>query len=556
MKYAFICSVLAIGTLTASLVTTANAADSVLPPLSPNSQQLSTLPEVLVTRFEFNGNRQFSDAVLRALLTDYEGRKISAEELQDIRNLLTQHYINNGFINSGAIIPDQEVVDGIIQLKIIEGKLSEIQVKGNNKLRTPYIDGRLSGKKEEILNTDKLQERLQILQQNPLIKRFNAELGPGLKPGEAILNIEITEQRPWQLELGINNHRAPSIGSNRAELRLRHRNLTGWGDTLYARLGLTEGLRDYTLNYSIPINRYDTTLTVHAEQSNSDVITESFEQLRINSEAETYYISLRHPFYKAYSKDFNYCVFDMGLSLDLRRSQTYLLDQPYSFSPGVQDGESKLSMLRFSQNWLDRSRDRVIALSSVFTFGLNAFDATINDGLNDQQESTIEPDSRFITWLGQFRWIERLPKLWNSQLWLRADAQYSNDDLLPLEKFALGGHATVRGYRENYMTRDRGFIASVEWQVPLMQLPIPKLSKEGEGALLLAAFFDFGSGNNTNLSTPDPRHIYSAGLGLLWSPSQHVQAELYWGHALQDIPAQEDHDLQDDGIHFALTFQY
>lgn len=56
-----------------------------------------------------------------------------------------------------------------------------------------------------------------------------------------------------------------------------------------------------------------------------------------------------------------------------------------------------------------------------------------------------------------------------------------------------------------------------------------------------------------DFDTPSPEMIYSAGIGLRWDPARRVHAEFYWGHPFRQLDEQNvEHDLQDDGIHFAL----
>jgi hemolysin activation/secretion protein len=474
-------------------------------------------------------------------LQPYQCKAISAEQLQEARTLLTHYYIDAGYINSGAIIPDQKVENGEIILKIIEGRLSELTVSGHERLKSDYIHSRLALAENEVLNIHKLQEKLQLLQQNPLLQRINAELVPGVSLGEGILNVNIKENRPYQFTARINNHRSPNIGSYRGELEGIHRNITGWGDRLYARYGLTEGLNDYALEYAVPLNSKETTLGFYLERSDSRVIDEPFSQLKVESRANTYALHLQHPFYRTSNRTLN-----LGLKLERRESQTFLLGRPYPFSSGVgYDGKSEIAVLRFSQDWLDRSRTQVIAARSSFNFGLDAFGATIN---HDNS-----PDSRFFTWLGQFQWVRRLDLL-ESQILFRTDVQLANQGLLPLEKFSVGGASSVRGYRENELTRDNGLITSLEWRVPLMRLRVPYLSQEtDDGLLQLAPFFDYGRAWNSGNETLFPKSISSVGLGLRWSPSQKIWGEVYWGKPLRDLPGLGD--LQDKGWHFEFNFQ-
>lgn len=548
-----------------------------IPSLDFPKDQLSAMPKVEVKAFQLEGNQVISTADLQQRIQSYTGRTITAEELQTVRTLITKYYIQQGYINSGAIIPDQQVQDGVIRLEIIEGKLTEVELSGIDgkplRWKKELITSRVTPDLNAPLNTRELQEKLQILQQNPLIERFNAELGPGLRPGEAVLNLELQEADPLEYGFSFNNHRSPSVGALRLESHIRHRNLTGHADSVFARLGLSEGLNDFTVEYTVPVTRHDTTLNFRAERSDSQVVTEPFDMLDIESTATTYAVTARHPFHVSYQDinrnknqdedkslppNFHYRVFDMGLGLEKRRSETKLLGEPFSFPPLPQEakGISRVTALRFSQNWLDRGRDRVIAIASTFGFGLDALDSTINDGLDADGNATVEPDSEFVTWVGQFRWVERLEKIWDSQLRLRLDVQYSDDDLLALEKFAIGGANTVRGYRENQLTRDHGMVASVEWHVPVGQVRIPRLSEENQGQVTLVPFLDYGSGGNVDLPENGPDFISSAGLGVLWQPHAQLNLELFWAKPLQTVADSQDHDLQDEGIHFRLDLNF
>ncbi|MDM8561388.1 ShlB/FhaC/HecB family hemolysin secretion/activation protein [Candidatus Parabeggiatoa sp. HSG14] len=533
-----------------------------LPPIPLNNAPLSSVANITVNQFEFEGNKEFTDKELISITQDYIGKEISAEQLQEVKNLITRRYIEKGYINSGAIIPDQKVDDNVVKIKIIEGRLLEVDVTGNESLRKAYVKERLESEKGKALNINELQDRLQLLQQNPRFDRINAELGPGVKLGEGILKIDVKEARPYHFGFKFNNHRSPSVGAYRGEIDFSHNNLTGlfgnqkgWGDTFYLRYGMTEGLKDYSLRYDFPLNRNDTTLSFHVERSDSDVVESPFNLLDVESEADTYAVTITHPLLKKPQESFG-----VAVRFEKRSSKTFLLGKPFSFSPGVRDGESDLAVIRFSQDWLNRSRTHVLAARSSFNVGVNALESTINE------DGT--PDSQFFSWLGQFQWVQRLDNVFkdidilkNSQTVFRTDLQWADQDLLPLEKFSVGGASTVRGYRENYLTRDRGLVSSLEWRIPLpksMNVPLPWISKNPEdGRIEFAPFVDYGRSWNADSETPGFKDIYSIGLGLRWTAIQdHVYAEVYWGKALRDIPDPEDEDLQDDGVHFEMRLQY
>jgi len=194
-------------------------------------------------------------------------------------------------------------------------------------------------------------------------------------------------------------------------------------------------------------------------------------------------------------------------------------------------------VLRFAQFWTRRSPTQVFAARSTFSLGLDTLGATRNGGKL--------PDGRFVAWLGQAQWARRLPWL-HSQLVFRLDGQWAADPLLPLEQFSVGGGRTVRGYARNVLVRDHGFATSLELRVPIW--------RDGNGRTLLefAPFVDAGGAWFKDREGPAPNVIPAIGFGFRTDPHPKVHAELYWGHALEDIPGAGD-SPQEDGIYFALT---
>jgi hemolysin activation/secretion protein len=530
-----------------------------LPPveIAPEKDPLlSAAFSVFINEIRLTGNTVFSDQALKQITGHYENRSVTNGELLELRYQLTRYYIDHGYINSGVILPDQQIKNGIVNLQVIEGKLTEIVVNGTNWLRPSYIKRRIAHGIDSPLNIHHVQERLLLLQQDPLIERVNAELHPGLKPGDSQMVIHVTEARPYEAGVNAANNRSPSIGSISGQFWLQHKNLTGFGDRFYFSYTGTEGLHDFYGSYSIPLTAYDTRLNVYYQQSEADVVDLPRNNFSIESRSQVYGVALSHPFYKTPSQTVL-----ATLAFEHRRSKTFLDNRPSSFATGVPDegndkGISKISVLRFSQDWIHRNQTQVIAARSTLSWGLNVFDAT--------HHSNEDPDGQFFSWLGQFQWIRRLP-LFDSQLLFRSNIQLANEALLPLEKFSVGGRYSVRGYRENRYVRDNGASVSLEWQVPIFRLPVPGLSQTiTDGQVQLATFVDFGWSNNRDLKPLDensagdsgPNTIASWGLGILWDPAPKFHAELYWGRPFRSLDENTKEDIQDIGIHFQVNAQF
>jgi hemolysin activation/secretion protein len=509
----------------------------VLPPVAAPSTGTDTREgvQVFVRRFRFSGNTVITGAELKALTSAYPGRWLSSRELVEVKDVITTEYVRRGYISSGAFIPDQRVSDGVIDIQVEEGMLGKIEVTSDGRLHERFLTERLEEAQGTPLNIGALQQRLQLLQRKPQIDAINAVLLPGRRRGESVLQMQVTEARPWYLTLKANNHNSPSLGAEGVELDAGHYNVSGHGDSLGIQYLHTGGLDDFYGFYSLPLDASDTTLQLLYEKTRAEIIEEPFDILDIENDYESYAVGVSRPLFRKPDEHLM-----LGLLLEYRHSESALLNVPFPFFAGSDNGSNTLSVLRFSQEWLQRSPTRVLALRSVFSQGLDLFGASTGSG---------SPDTRFLAWLGQFQWTQRLSGS-EAQMLFRLDAQLSRDALLPMEKFVVGGRETVRGYRENQLVRDNGVVASLEFRIPLLR------AADGNPVFQLAPFIDYGNAWESDGPTQSPRHIASAGLGLLWDPLDRLHLEVYAAAAFRNIEhGIGSHDLQDDGIYLEIEYK-
>jgi len=531
--------VLALGLFSATL-----CAQVLPPPPADRGQKLPVKNWLFVRGFQFEGNTAFSQSELALVTEPFTYRGIKNDELEEARRAVTLHYINHGYVNSGAVIPDQDPADGIITIRIVEGVLSGIELQGNKWLRNRYIKSRVARWADTPLNMNELREGLQLLRQNPNVRQVNAELKPGIAPGASILDLRMQDQQPFRVGLQIDNQRPPTVGAYEFWLLTSDLNLTGHSDPLDFKYGIAnagpQGIEWSKANnlegsYLLPLTRYDTTIGIHGSRLNTSLVEEPFNDLDVTSLSTKLGVALRQPFFQTANGELA-----MGVGFDHRQNKTWLLDEPFTISPGAVNGKMEVAVLRLSQEWLHRGQDHVLALRSTFNLGLDVLDATDNGIPGD-------PDATFFSWLGQGQYVQRLFNTQN-QLVLRLSGQWTDEPLLALEQMSVGGFETVRGYLENQLVRDRGLVSSLEFRLPVL------FDKAGAGIVSLAPFFDFGGGWNVG-GSDSPNTIYSTGVGLLLAPERRVSAQLYWGYRLRDVDIPDAAGGQGLGINFRIVFQ-
>jgi hemolysin activation/secretion protein len=516
-----------------------------LPPVPPPAPEppLSSGVQVFVNAIRLTGNTVFGDQELAPIVAPYLGRAITTEELLDLRDALTARYVEAGYVNSGALIPDQEVRDGVIEVQIVEGRLADVVVNGLTSLEPDFVVERIRLGAGPPLNVNQLRERIQLLLLDPAIDQVNARLGPGLRRGEGRLEVDVVEAPRYQPTFRFANDRSPAVGAEHGELTMSFGNLLGRSDPLRLQVGASEGLKDAAIDYSVPLTARDLRVFLSGEITDSDVVEEPFNAIDVESTSSSLQIGLSWPVIRTLDDELR-----LEAGLERERSTTSLLGRRFSFSEGVENGRSDVTALRLVQQWQRRSQDQVIALRSTESIGLDLLGATKNSG--------DVPDGQFFAWLGQAQFARRLfGSDW--QLNLRADVQLSADPLLPIERIAIGGIDTVRGYRENELVVDSGWITSAELRIPLGQVTVPGLSEApDDGALQLVPFVDAGGG--WNLEGPDPEEnvIYALGAGLRWQPNRRLDLRLDFAPPLVDVPTPEEDDLQDLALYFELVMRF
>ncbi len=508
-----------------------------LPPLkTPPSvlPQPSSIPEstVKVERIEVLGSTVFSEQELAKITAPYINKELSFEQLQELKTALNNLYTSNGFITSGTFLPLQDSSSGVVQIQVVEGELERIDIQGLRRLRKGYVRSRIRLAAKTPLNIRRLEEALQLLQLDPLFSQVRAELQSGTAIGRNVLVLNLKEAPQLSSNLVFENRESPSVGEIGGTATLSHNNLLGFGDRLSATVEKTEGVLAYGFSYDVPVNARGGTVSLRYNQDENRVIEELYEGLDINGQTETFSLGFRQPLIRTPTNEFS-----LNLAADLRRSQTFLFgDLPFSFVEGPEKGRSNVTVLRFGQDWLNRSSSRVLAARSQFSFGLNAFDATVNNS---------GTDGRFFSWLGQFQWVQALNNRRDIILVARAAAQLTPDSLLPLEQFGVGGIDTVRGYRQNQLVTDNGVLGSLEVRLPIASNP---------GVLQLRPFFDIGTAWSNRGANPDPSVIASLGLGLSWAITPDFDIRLDYGVPLVSVDNRGS-SLQDSGFNFSIRYQ-
>ena len=299
-------------------------------PAPPAAATLSGGVHIYVTGISFTGNTVFSDQVLGALAASYRNRLLSIEDLHALRQEITRTYIDAGYINSGALLPDQSVEDGNVVYRIVEGVLGEIDVRGMDSTQPAYITSRLEPFASAPLNVNLLQSGLLLLQEDPLVESLQARLQPAESPGVADLEVDIDAARPWEISLVADNNRSPSTGANELTLGVLHRSLSGRGDALSLAYSLSSGTDQYATSYRLPFHGGRSAVRAYYRHGESQVIETAFRDIEIENDSDAAGLEVSRVLFRSLASEFV-----IGAGLERKKTRTFMLGEPCSVKPGV-----------------------------------------------------------------------------------------------------------------------------------------------------------------------------------------------------------------------------
>jgi len=91
-------------------------------------------PQESAVKFElkgvrFVGNTVVSTEELNAIAAGKVGQEVTFRDLQEITAGVTQRYRSAGYFLGQAVVPAQEIKDGIVEISVIEGRLGKIRIE-------------------------------------------------------------------------------------------------------------------------------------------------------------------------------------------------------------------------------------------------------------------------------------------------------------------------------------------------------------------------------------------------------------------------------------------
>ncbi|WP_445229710.1 ShlB/FhaC/HecB family hemolysin secretion/activation protein [Duganella rhizosphaerae] len=459
-----------------------------------------------ISGFRFEGASLLGAERLQALVAPFAGKQRGMDDVGRAVAAVKAAYVAAGYPIVQVYAPEQTLGAGTVVLRVSEGKLARVEVRGNKVYSEANVRASLPPLREgEAPNTDAIVAAVLLANDNPA-RQLAVNFSAGASATEVDARIDVAEDRVGKVSVTLDNAGAAATGRERIGLGYQHANLFGRDHVLSVQLMTSVQQPDkaasVTAGYRIPFYRQGLSLDLVAAYSDSKSNAVSpagplffsgkgvYAGARLN-QALASRGEYRHKLvYGIDYKDFNNNCSIAGIELaacgtitDVPLSVSYLGQQA---TPGYQAGGS-IGYFHNLPGGRHGQRERY--------------------GTHPRSWQAWRASAYFAQPLGQWQWRATL------------NAQYSGDALIPSEQFGVGGAASVRGYDERTAAGDRGASANLELYTPELA---PRLHLGERHALRALLFYDAGWVRNSDASPIASGHLASVGVGLRYSFDKDV----------------------------------
>jgi hemolysin activation/secretion protein len=405
------------------------------------------------------------DATFRAEMDDLIGQPLTEARLNAITQAVIRAYRRADRPLVDAIIPEQDVSSGVVQVAVIEFTVGEIRTEQNSWFSGELLRSYLRLQPGDIVRASAVAEDLALLNTNPF-RRVELFYERGRAFGQTDLVLRAPDRLPLRIYGGFDDSGSKSLGTNRLFAGFGYGNLFGLDhqigyqftastDLLFDRRdipGRPDGPRfaAHSLAYAIPLPWRDRLQLAALYAETSPWLAETFAQQGFTTQ-----ISARYVTQLPRSEEFGQ---ELRLGYDFKRTNNNLAFGGSSVSDNATEIHQMVA--DYSATVLDERGSTSATLTGVISPG---FLSSANDrGAFEASRAGASP--RYAYSLLQAERSTRLPQEFT--LVLRATGQLASGALLASEQIGLGGATTIRGFENFAVSGDQGYILGAELRAP------------------------------------------------------------------------------------------
>ena len=420
------------------------------------------------------------------------GKKVTLAEVWGIATKITQKYRGDGYFLSRAFLPAQEVGDGVIRIRVVEGYVGDVEFDkpalAKSRVVRDLVKEITAARPAKFAD---LERQHLLLTDLPGFENYHGTLLPieGANDGAVKLLLSRRDVKTPHAFFSFDNYGSRYIGP--------YGGYAGWhGDliegqqtsvTVAAKAPVSE-LQAINLSHSVPLTPRLSVGVAGGYTHSEPGYLLSVQELE--SRAANGALSLNYQWVRQRRENLK-----IGAMFDARNTRTEVLGTE------LNTDHIRAARLRADYDLTDNYYG-YNTISTTLSHGLDLLGASDKDDLNISRAGA-QPD--FTKFEFSYKRLQRLTPEWNGLF--SFSGQKASRSLYSSEEFGYGGQDFGRAYDQSEITGDDGVAAGLE----LRYLDLPHWENFSATPY---GFYDIGKVWNRNDSQEAAQSASSAGLGV------------------------------------------
>lgn len=424
-------------------------------PAAPVLPATPSGPCFTIHHITLDGTMLIDERQQQKLVQPWQGQCLDMARINELTNNVSDWYISRGYITSRAFLTEQDLRSGELRLAILEGKLEKIRMDGAPERELKMAFPGLQGKIINLRDIEQGMEQINRTRTTPV----QIEILPADKQGWSVVHLTATPEFPLSASVSFDNSGQKGTGVGQINGGLTGNNLLGLADSWFVSGGRSSAFsnakdaQNFAAGVSVP---YGYSLLDYSYSWNNylSTIDNNGYLWRSSGDTETHRVNLSHVLFR--NGDIK-----TGVSLGL----SHRINRNYLDDILLESSSRRLTSLLFGLNHTQKMFGGVATFNPTFSRGMPWLGAE-----NDGSKNGDLPKAQFRKWSLNASFQRPVAE----NMWWLASAygQWSPDRLYGSERMTIGGESSVRGFKEQTISGDKGAWWRNELNYTLFTLPV------------------------------------------------------------------------------------
>jgi hemolysin activation/secretion protein len=406
--------------------------------------------EVLIDVKGFNvtGMTFITNEEVQRALSSFTNASLTLKQINEAANVIVDLYKKKGRI-AQAVVPPQQIKDGIVQIKVIEGKVGSIIIVPAFEQDPPRLSKKVTKKfvsyynaEGQLINLDGLERSISLINEIPGV---NAEvsLEAGQEDGTTNISMKIDELSRVRGSLDISNYGSASTGYAQAMANISLNDLYGIGDSGNINILKSEGSMFGQVRYFFPVDADGLRLGFGASAMTYDTLTR-FSTTPSNGNSSTFGVYATYALQRSSRSNKT-----LSLNIESRNFINYV------------DG-AEISKYNINSATLGLQSNQFIG-DAIWSWSLSGVGGDLSIDNIEQLLSDVSPktNGRYAK-ISFYSLLSKPLPLSKTNLMVTVNGQIATKNLNSAEQIYLGGPYGVRAYPVSQGGGSEGMTVSAE----------------------------------------------------------------------------------------------